>query len=356
MDKLSFIALNIFFNSLLAFFTTYLLVEALLFVCRIKQGRIAAWLRMIPIVKLPCDFFLYDFSRWSYLQGVNPFCCEEGTRTIKVIFGWLLPSSDWLWIPFFNRIELTTPGDLTFTLPDLLGYLMHPYLLIAFTSVFASLSITLIIKKIAHYSHRQNTLRDVAANAMPAKVELSNKALSSVVAKQKCAIAYSTDGLASPGVVGLVHPTIYIPHHLVCRLSTNEVEAIVAHEIEHVRHRDTLIRFAIDLIASFFWWVPTRSLYKKIEEGQETGCDLSCKKYGIEPLDLASAIVLATKGMTARSTLGQVSHLAAGQTLKRIQTLLQPEQNTSRTITFIFVALAVAVALTNILFGRFWIF
>ncbi len=53
MDKWAFFILNIFVNSFFAFFTTAFLIEALLFLFRMRQRRGAAFLRMLPILKLP---------------------------------------------------------------------------------------------------------------------------------------------------------------------------------------------------------------------------------------------------------------------------------------------------------------
>jgi hypothetical protein len=53
VDKASFFILNIFLNSFLAFFTVAFLIESVIFLFRIRQGRVAATLRMIPIIKLP---------------------------------------------------------------------------------------------------------------------------------------------------------------------------------------------------------------------------------------------------------------------------------------------------------------
>lgn len=86
MDKISFFILNFFLNSVLMFFKAVLLIEGIIFLFRIPQGRVAAFLRMVPIFKLPFDLCLYDFSRWSYTKGINPFHCEEGTRILSVIF------------------------------------------------------------------------------------------------------------------------------------------------------------------------------------------------------------------------------------------------------------------------------
>src|ERR1700759_1725467 len=103
MDKFSFFLLNIFLNSLLAFFTAVVLVEVIIFLCRIRQGRVAAFLRMIPLLKLPFDLCLYNFSRWSYPQGITPLQCEEGTRTLSAKLHWMNCA-----------LEFTAPGNTTF--------------------------------------------------------------------------------------------------------------------------------------------------------------------------------------------------------------------------------------------------
>lgn len=152
MDKLSFFILNIFLNSLLAFFTVVLLIETVIFLFRIPQGRMAAFLRMLPIFKLPFDLFLYDFSRWSYANGINPLNCEEGTRTLSVMIGWINEANDWLFLPLISRIQLTAPENMTFTIADVLGYSIEPKCLKFLTLFFIMiLGMLLFIKFIKYY-------------------------------------------------------------------------------------------------------------------------------------------------------------------------------------------------------------
>lgn len=113
---------NIFCNSLLSFLTIAVFLEALIFLLRLPQGRMCSWLRMTVLLKLPLDLFFYNFSRWSYLKGINPLCCEEGSRSFSIF----------LRLPGSAGIELTAPGSLTFTLADLLGTSMSPLLLKGF--------------------------------------------------------------------------------------------------------------------------------------------------------------------------------------------------------------------------------
>lgn len=356
MDKASFFILNVFLNSFLAFFTAALLIEVLLFLFKIKQGRIAALLRMVPILKLPLDLCLYDFSRWSYIQGVNPLNCEEGTRTLSVLFGWTNSASDWLFLPINSAIQFTVPGNMTFTISDIIGYAMNQNHLKIFSISLVFLCVCFFMRKLVVYHHCIKALNSIAANSEPITKKMRNHQLIARVKKGKYSIFASSVLQGSPFVAGLLSPTIYIPSHLSECLSRKEYEAVLAHEIEHIRNRDVFIRFVLDIITSIFWWVPTKWLRNRIEEGQEISCDYQCRKYGVDSIDLASAICKSAKHTQNHPTHVFAHHLTQHKTLKRVKMLVQPLSKRFQKVSFICSCLAASIAFLLILFGRFWMF
>lgn len=332
MNKAYFFIANIFVNSVLAFFTAALLIEVILLVFRIKQGRMAALLRMIPIVKLPLDLCLYDFSRWSYLHGVNPLHCAEGTRMLSVLFG-----------RTFSVIEFTV-GNMTFTIADVIGYLMNPTHLKLFSISFVLLSCAFFVRKLATYYSSIQKLHSVAIHS------------EKDVMQGQYRIRISSALHGSPFVAGFVSPIIYIPYHLNECLSKKEYEAVLAHELAHIRHKDILIRCILDVITSLFWWIPTKWLRNRIEEGQEIGCDQSCRNHGIDSIDLAAAIYKAGKRTQNNPDHIFARNLTHHKTLKRIRMLLAPYPNRFRKTKAMFTCLALGIAIVSILFGRFWMF
>ncbi len=290
MDKISFFILNVFLNSLLMFFTAVVLLEGLIFLLRIPQGRIAAFLRMIPIFKLPLDLYLYDFSRWSYAKGINPFHCEEGTRTLSVMFGWINEATDWFFLPINSGIQFTVPGNMTFTLADVVGYSIDLKVLNIFTLFFITTSSVLLCRNFIRYYQSVKSLNSLAKIAQSTDRKTRNFSITSCLKDYRLQILTSSSLGGSPFVAGLTSYNVYVPEQLLKAFSRREYEAVLAHEIEHIRHKDSLVRLILDLIESTFWWVPTKWLHKRIEEGQEVGCDLNCEKYGVHPNDLASAI------------------------------------------------------------------
>jgi beta-lactamase regulating signal transducer with metallopeptidase domain len=356
MDKTSFFILNVFLNSIFAFFTAVLLIEMIIFLFRIKQGRIAAILRMIPILKLPLDLFLYDFSRWSYLQGINPLNCKEGTRTLSVLFGWINSPSDWLHLPINSAIQFTLPGNITFTLSDLIGHMVNPLHLKIFTISFVFLSACFFIKKVVVYQCYIKSLNSIATHSEPITKKLHNHQLMAQIRKGKYPIFASSLLQGSPFVAGLLHSIIYVPTNLSQYLSRKEYEAVLAHEIEHIRHRDVFIRFILDIISSIFWWVPIKWLQNRIEEGQEISCDYQCKKYGVDFVDLASAICKSAKYAKNYQTSSFAHHFTKHKTLKRVNMLVQSLPRRFQKTKFLFACLAITIAFLLILFGRFWMF
>lgn len=356
MDHLSFFILNVAFNSLLAFLTALVLIEVLIGIFQIKQGRCASYLRMIPILKLILDPFLYDFSRWSYSLGINPLNCEEGTRAISAMFGTSI--NDWSFHPLCSGIQMTVYEDLTFTVADVIGHLIPLSMLRAFATTFTLVTGVIIVKRLAYYFACAQHLRHLnKLTRMPGK-KIRNSKLASFVKKYPLSIITSPDLQGSPFVTGLISSAVFISRNLSLTLSQKEYEAALAHEIEHVRHKDSLVRLTLALICSIFWWVPTGWLRNKIEEGQEIGCDLQCKKYGVNPVDLASAICKSAKQIPQDYSSSIFAyHLAKKYPVqKRIKALLALAPSRLRKTRTILAACAVCVAFFGVLFGRYWIF
>jgi hypothetical protein len=356
MDKFSFFILNIVLNSFLAFFTTVLLMEILISLFRIQQGRCAAFLRMMPLVKLVCDPFLYDFSRWSYAHGINPLHCAEGTRTLSVMFGWIDTVCGWFFVPMTSGIQLTLPGGLTFTLADLIGYHLPLPLLRGFALLFTCVTACLLVRKIVVYFSHAKMLKNLEAIKNFPKKKILNVQIRAFLKKHSLKIIVSPHLQGSPFVTGFLSSTIFIPENLSQKLSQKEYESVLAHEIEHIRYQDSLMRFLFNLMSSVFWWIPTKWWRNRIEEGQERACDLQCKKYGVDPLDLASAICKSAKTTSQQEALLFAHHLAKKHQIhKRVKALLTPPPHLKKT-RFVLAAFAVGVSFFGIFLGRYWIF
>jgi len=122
----------------------------------------------------------------------------------------------------------------------------------------------------------------------------------------------SSSGVMEPGLIGIVHPVLLLPHGLVDQFSPAEVQSILAHELCHLRRRDNLT-YAIHLLscAAFWfypllWWLGSRLIVERERACDEAvlasghkaelygGCILKvCRYYHIAP-------VVGTSGVSGR--------------------------------------------------------
>lgn len=131
-----------------------------------------------------------------------------------------------------------------------------------------------------------------------------------------------SDAIAVPSAA--LGNTILFPPEQEAMLTQGEFEAVIAHELDHLRWRDPLLKWTSTLIGSFFWWLPTRWWLKRLAEEQEYACDASAQQYGLENHELASAIIKISKQVKETSggiPLCTLSH-SRPLSFKRVDQLL----------------------------------
>jgi bla regulator protein blaR1 len=91
----------------------------------------------------------------------------------------------------------------------------------------------------------------------------------------KQAVALLESGLAKvPMVVGHLKPVILIPIGLINSLPANEVEAILVHELAHIRRKDYLVNFLQSFMEIIFFFNPAVLwISQLIKEERENCCD-----------------------------------------------------------------------------------
>ncbi len=346
--------LNIVINAFLAFLTTTFLIEFFLKVFRFKKPRLNSLIRLIPLIKLPLDMWIADWSRWALLHGISPLDCEGGTRVLFIGCSWIDVLSSAVFFPVALRIGFELAGGYTFSIVDLLSPLVNLEIVRAVSYIFIALTsfqfVLLLFKTVRDYRHKKAFLGQCSPCLKPVENILLNKALT---LKQIRVYAHPEyDG--SPLLIGSINPKIVFPESLLSRLEQKEFEAILAHELQHAKNRDIFVRGAIGVIKKLFWWIPTSRLINSIEFQQEFACDQNCSAYNIAPVELASGIVKVAKYSNAPGLcLG--THLFRRRLLKkRIHKLLDDTKRKNSLKDKLLFSVGFLVIMT-IFFGKFWI-
>ncbi|HVW11281.1 MAG TPA: M56 family metallopeptidase [Bryobacteraceae bacterium] len=133
----------------------------------------------------------------------------------------------------------------------------------------------------------------------------------------------SAPGLIEPGVVGWLKPVLLLPEGITEHLAPAELEALLAHELCHIRRRDNLfaaIHMVVEAILWFhplIWWIGAR-----LVEERERACDEEVLSLGNQPRVYADAIVTVCR-LYAESPLACMAGVSGANIRKRIEDIMR---------------------------------
>lgn len=126
-----------------------------------------------------------------------------------------------------------------------------------------------------------------------------------------------------PGVFGIVRPVLLLPAGLPARLHPEQLRAVLAHELCHVRRRDNLTAALHMAVQSIFWFHPlVWWIGKKLVEERELACDESVLELGSQPEVYANGILSVCR-FYLESPVACVSGVGGADLKKRVRLILE---------------------------------
>jgi len=162
---------------------------------------------------------------------------------------------------------------------------------------------------------------------------------------------YLSDMAETAQTSGFFKPLILLPISLVTHLSPKQVEAILIHELFHIRRNDYLTNIFMSCYRSIFFFNPFAHLfYKALERERELACDDGVLEMGFVPDQYAEALFCLEK---FRQVHPDFSLAADGNRpwllMERICRLLgKPARRINRFNPLIFFSLLAAITLFGI--------
>jgi uncharacterized protein (TIGR03435 family) len=125
-----------------------------------------------------------------------------------------------------------------------------------------------------------------------------------------------------PGVFGIFRPVLWLPACIGNRLEDAELEAILEHELCHIRRRDNLLASVHMAVEAIFWFHPlVWWLGARLEEERERACDEEVVRMGGEPQIYAESILKVCEFYLA-SPLACAAGVTGGELKKRIEGIM----------------------------------
>ena len=121
-----------------------------------------------------------------------------------------------------------------------------------------------------------------------------------------------------PGIFGIIRPVLVWPEGISRHLDDSQLEAILAHELCHVRRRDNLAALIHMAVEALFWFHPlVWWLGARLIEERERACDEEVLHLGGEPRIYAESILKACE-FSVESPLACVAGVTGADLKKRI--------------------------------------
>src|SRR5258706_3112625 len=129
--------------------------------------------------------------------------------------------------------------------------------------------------------------------------------------------------VTSPVTIGYIKPVILLPLAAINQLSTQQLEAVLLHELAHIRRYDYLINLLIRFIQTILYFNPfVKALVKSVEIEREKSCDEMVIQFQYDPHGYASALLLLEKNNYLPKPLALAAYGKKNDLLRRIEYML----------------------------------
>lgn len=201
-----------------------------------------------------------------------------------------------------------------------------PYLSIAYLLMLSLLSIKWAVHFRQTLSHTQRKLE---------KIDVEWRLFTDKIAKRfqikRKINIYISHKISSPLTIGFWKPLILIPIASINQLTTQQLEAIILHELAHIKRNDFIINVIISCIETILFFNPFAYwLGKKIRIEREHACDDWVLQFQYNPIIYAEALLNIAKNLHSvpafalhavdnNELLGRIRRMIAQQEAKHQQ-------------------------------------
>jgi len=194
-------------------------------------------------------------------------------------------------------------------------------------------------------------LRSNASGVVPAQVEQSFLRICARVNVGRRVILRVSDRVISPMAMGVWQATVILPMSAVLHLTIEELEAVLAHELGHIRRWDyacNLLQTALETVLFFHpavWW-----LSRKVRDRREDCCDEIAVQNCADPIVYAQTLLRLEEQKLEVRELAVALRGNKGSLLGRVKKILgEDEPMESRVTGGMRIAAASAVVMALLL-------
>lgn len=133
-----------------------------------------------------------------------------------------------------------------------------------------------------------------------------------------------TDAAIEPAVARVIRPVVLLPSALLGRLSPTQLDAVLAHEREHIRRRDNLTAHLHRLVQTLFWFHPlVWWIGRQMVDERENACDEAVLERGHDAQEYAEGILAVCRHCHELACAGHTASAVSGDLTRRIRSIIR---------------------------------
>jgi beta-lactamase regulating signal transducer with metallopeptidase domain len=193
--------------------------------------------------------------------------------------------------------------------------------LMPYWSLLYLASIFLLFFKLCFFVRRASTLQNTGITKLDINWRIYLKNVAAQLGIQKEVKAFLSVQIDTPQVIGFFKPVVLIPAACIANLSTEQLEAVLLHELVHIKRNDYLVNIFVASVEILFFFNPfVKQITASIRKEREYSCDDMVIQFQYHPGNYASALLLLEKNRLIPVTYGIA---ASGKDQKQLLTRIE---------------------------------
>jgi len=129
--------------------------------------------------------------------------------------------------------------------------------------------------------------------------------------------------VSSPVTIGFFKPVILVPLAVINHLTPQQLEAVLLHELSHIKRYDYLINLIINFIQTILYFNPfVKAFVKIVEREREKSCDEMVMQFQYDSHEYATALLLLEKTNYVHKPLALAASGKKNDLLHRVELIM----------------------------------
>jgi beta-lactamase regulating signal transducer with metallopeptidase domain len=166
-------------------------------------------------------------------------------------------------------------------------------------SIASVLYLVLLVLPVAHFIRNYRyvgVIRKYGLSKVDVQWRIFIKKVADRIGIKKPVQIWISEFVSSPVTIGFLKPVILVPIAAINNLSAEQMEAVLLHELSHIKRYDYLVNLVINFIQTIFYFNPfVKAFVKIVEREREKSCDEMVMQFQYDSYEYATALLTLEK-------------------------------------------------------------